>query len=225
MRYYAFSADGRQLHAVDPQRAGARDRDADVGADQLRSRSASYNAPARSGVADLESVGRCQSAPPQVHGLALGIRPIVTHCALSPGTPSIACRRGRRDCPSPRARRSGAGPSSRLGLPLAITSPAMSSARGSCGSPLTVISRYEPLSFETHCAVSSPGTLTNGVLMALGAASTPLMRAGAQVGVQLTASAAERGGIGAARFHARLRARGRSATPAAAESSSGTTRR
>src|SRR5690349_18792804 len=39
----------------------------------------------------------------------------------------------------------------------------MSSTRGSAGLPCTVTSRYEPLSFDTHCAVSNPGTLTNGV--------------------------------------------------------------
>src|SRR5580765_1336262 len=39
----------------------------------------------------------------------------------------------------------------------------MSSARGSDGSPCTVTSRYVAFSFVAHCAVSSPGTLTNGV--------------------------------------------------------------
>src|SRR5262245_40688323 len=44
----------------------------------------------------------------------------------------------------------------------------MSSVRGSDGSPCTVTSRYEPLSFATHCAVSRPGTLTNGVSIGFG---------------------------------------------------------
>src|SRR5580765_6223223 len=39
----------------------------------------------------------------------------------------------------------------------------MSSARGSDGSPCTVTSRYVAFSFVAHCAVSSPGALTNGV--------------------------------------------------------------
>jgi hypothetical protein len=50
-----------------------------------------------------------------------------------------------------------------LGFPAAITSPGMSSARASAGLPCTVISRYEPFSFDWHRAVSRPGTLTNGV--------------------------------------------------------------
>src|SRR5471030_894535 len=52
--------------------------------------------------------------------------------------------------------------------PFAITSPTMSSARGSAGSPCTVTSRYEPFSLDTHCAVNRPGTLTNGVSIGLG---------------------------------------------------------
>src|SRR5689334_16326349 len=39
----------------------------------------------------------------------------------------------------------------------------MSSTRGSAGFPCTVSSRYENFSLDTHLAVSSPGTLTNGV--------------------------------------------------------------
>src|SRR5262249_39664276 len=42
-------------------------------------------------------------------------------------------------------------------------SPTMSSVRGSDGSPWTVTSRYVAFSFDLHCAVSSPGTLTQGV--------------------------------------------------------------
>src|SRR5207248_1602706 len=52
--------------------------------------------------------------------------------------------------------------------PFCMTSPTMSSVRGSAGLPWTVTSRYEPLSFDTHCAVSRPGTLTNGVSIGLG---------------------------------------------------------
>src|SRR5262245_12779196 len=43
----------------------------------------------------------------------------------------------------------------------------MSSVRGSAGLPCTVTSRYEPFSFDTHAAVSRPGTLTNGVSIVL----------------------------------------------------------
>src|SRR5262245_50463672 len=39
----------------------------------------------------------------------------------------------------------------------------MSSARGSAGSPCTVISRNDAFSLDVHCAVSRPGTLTHGV--------------------------------------------------------------
>src|SRR5215510_14527380 len=39
----------------------------------------------------------------------------------------------------------------------------MSSVRGSAGSPWTVSSRYVAFSFALHCAVNSPGTLTQGV--------------------------------------------------------------
>ena len=39
----------------------------------------------------------------------------------------------------------------------------MSSVRGSAGSPCTVISRYDACSLDAHCAVTSPGTLTQGV--------------------------------------------------------------
>src|SRR5215469_17605833 len=46
----------------------------------------------------------------------------------------------------------------------------MSSARGSLASPCTVISRYEPCSLLTHCAVSSPGALTHGVSIVFPAA-------------------------------------------------------
>src|SRR5262245_43851233 len=46
---------------------------------------------------------------------------------------------------------------------LTTTSPTMSSVRGSEGSAWTVTARYEKPSFATHCALSSPGTLTNGV--------------------------------------------------------------
>src|SRR5687768_7874071 len=46
---------------------------------------------------------------------------------------------------------------------LTITSPTMSSVRGSLGSALTCTDRKVPESFDTHSAVSKPGTLTNGV--------------------------------------------------------------
>src|SRR5262245_43970318 len=39
----------------------------------------------------------------------------------------------------------------------------MSSARGSAGSPWTVISRYVAFSFDLHCAVNRPGKVTQGV--------------------------------------------------------------
>src|SRR5437762_7879535 len=57
----------------------------------------------------------------------------------------------------------------------------MSSVRGSAGLGCTVTSRYEPFSFATHCAVSSPGTLTHGVSIVFpvahgfGAADEPMM--------------------------------------------------
>src|SRR6185369_2447665 len=67
--------------------------------------------------------------------------------------------------------------------PFVITSPAMSSVRGSDGSPCTVMARYVPFSFDTHSAVSSPGTLTKGVLIGCagvthgrGSADEPLPR-------------------------------------------------
>src|SRR5262249_25132310 len=44
-------------------------------------------------------------------------------------------------------------------------SPMMSSVRGSAALPCTVTSRYVAFSFDLHCAVSNPGTLTQGVLM------------------------------------------------------------
>src|SRR5260370_40382334 len=46
---------------------------------------------------------------------------------------------------------------------LTTASPTMSLVRGPAGSPCTVTARYDPPGFETHSAVSSPGTLTNGV--------------------------------------------------------------
>src|SRR5580765_6329825 len=48
-----------------------------------------------------------------------------------------------------------------------MTSPAMSSTRGSAGLPCTVTSRYDPLSLATPWAVSKPGALTNGVSIGL----------------------------------------------------------
>src|SRR5262245_11104278 len=54
-------------------------------------------------------------------------------------------------------------PQSFITAPFTTTSPTISSVRASAGSPWTLIARYEPASFETHSAVSKPGTLTNGV--------------------------------------------------------------
>src|SRR4051795_1310309 len=53
-------------------------------------------------------------------------------------------------------------------MPLVMTSPTISSVRGSAGSALTVIARYEPLLANLHSALIKPGTLTYGVVIGLG---------------------------------------------------------